>query len=92
MQEAATGGLMPDLTLYFRLPVELGLSRVQCRGTGKDRIESARLEFHQQVDRGYEALAAADPARIVPVDAGLPGRVVSRICLSVIKERMPNNG
>jgi dTMP kinase len=85
MQEAATGGLMPDLTLYLRLPVELGLARVQGRGTGEDRIESARLEFHRQVAKGYEAIAEADPARIVPVPAGMPVGMVTRFCIDVIK-------
>jgi dTMP kinase len=64
----ATGNLRPDVTLYFDLPLEIGLARVSQRGA-RDRLESEVREFHERVRNGYLALASAEPARWVRIDA-----------------------
>jgi dTMP kinase len=64
----ATGGLRPDLTLFFDLPLEIGLARVIRRG-GRDRLESEVREFHERVRNGYLELAAAEPERWIRIDA-----------------------
>jgi len=64
----ATGGLRPDLTLFFDLPLEIGLARVVRRG-GRDRLESEVREFHERVRNGYLELAAAEPNRWIRIDA-----------------------
>jgi dTMP kinase len=67
----ATGGLRPDLTLLFDVPVEIGLAR-------KADAEMTRFEahfdraYHERVRAGYLALAAAEPDRWVIVDASAP--------------------
>jgi dTMP kinase len=67
----ATGGLVPDLTLYLDLPVEVGLRR-KAGGSGDawNRMEQMALAYHQQVRSGYLAMAAAEPARWQVIDAG----------------------
>ncbi len=64
----ATGGLRPDLTLFFDLPLEIGLARVVRRG-GRDRLEAEVREFHERVRNGYLELAAAEPDRWIRIDA-----------------------
>ena len=64
----ATGGLRPDLTLFFDLPLEVGLARVSQRGS-RDRLESEVREFHERVRNGYLELLAAEPGRWVRIDA-----------------------
>jgi dTMP kinase len=64
----ATGGLRPDLTLFFDLPVEVGLDRVGRRGS-RDRIESEVREFYVRAREGYLALATEEPHRWVRIDA-----------------------
>jgi len=64
----ATGGLRPDLTLFFDLPLEVGLARVVRRGV-RDRLESEVREFHERVRNGYLKLAAAEPDRWIRIDA-----------------------
>jgi len=64
----ATGGLRPDLTLFFELPLEIGLARVSQRGK-RDRLESEVREFHERVHRGYQKLLAAEPDRWIRIDA-----------------------
>jgi len=69
----ATGGLMPDRTVLFDLPVEAGLER-RATGAASDftRFESTEqhdLTFHQRVRDGYLEMAAADPERWRVIDA-----------------------
>jgi dTMP kinase len=74
----ATGGLRPDLTLFFDLPLEIGLARVSQRGK-RDRLESEVREFHERVHRGYQKLLAAEPDRWIRIDArGSPDEVEAR--------------
>ena len=81
----ATGGLQPHLTLWLDLPPEVGLARAKAR----DRLEQERLEFHRRVYQGFQALAAAEPQRIVRVDAqGSPAEVAARLW-SVVEPRLP---
>jgi dTMP kinase len=67
LQDLATGGLKPDLTLLLDLDVLVGLERIHRRAIGSeqglDRIECEKVDFHQRVRRGYLALAAEDPGR-----------------------------
>ncbi len=62
----ATAGLSSDLTLWLDVPVEVGLGRRRGRG---DRIEAADLAFHERVRGGFAQLAAAEPERIVRIEA-----------------------
>ena len=83
---AATGGLMPDLTVFIDVPVEVGLARVGKRGA-HDRLESEVREFHERVREGYRALAAAEPARWVTIDGQADAAVVERQVAAAVAER-----
>jgi dTMP kinase len=94
LNEFATGGLWPDMTLLFDVPVELGLARAGARnreeGTGvsEGRFEAERLDFHQRVRAGYLALAAEHPGRYAVVDASAPTDAVLRQALGLVRERL----
>ncbi len=93
LNQLATGGLEPDLTLWLDLPPELGLARARSRPTPQDlqsvaakgspaadAMEQEQLNFHQRLYQGFQALAAAEPERIVRIDAqGSPQEVAERI-------------
>lgn len=66
LNHLATGGLQPQLTLWLDLAPEVGLARSRLG----DKLEQEHLEFHRRVYRGFQALAAAEPQRIVRIDAG----------------------
>ena len=67
----ATGGLTPNLTVLLDLDPVVGLSRAGARSR-PDRLEAAALSFHQAVRAGFLALAAAEPARYLVLDATRP--------------------
>ena len=92
--EFATGGLVPDMTLLFDVPAELGLARAKERNreegsaVSEGRFEAERLEFHQRVRAGYLELAAQHPKRYAVVDASLPTDAVLRQALGLVSERL----
>lgn len=65
------GGLRPDLTLVFDLPVEVGLARAQARGR-LDRFEQEAQAFFEAVRRTYLERASLAPGRYRVLDAGQP--------------------
>ena len=65
----ATGGLTPDLTLLFDLPVEKGLARRRRHATEQNRLDRETRQFHNRVRDGFLDLAAHDPNRIKVIDA-----------------------
>ena len=66
LNNLATGGKKPDLTLVFDVDVETSMKRV---GKEKDRMESAGIDFHNRVRNGYLELAKQEPDRIKVLDA-----------------------
>lgn len=89
--ELATGGLTPDLTLFFDVPVDLGLGRVTARGS-RDRLETEERAFHERVRAGYEALIEADPKRWVRIDASGPTEEVTASMFAEMARRGVANG
>ena len=84
LQEFATGGRWPDLTLLLDIPVVAGLAR-------KQRDEQTRFEagfdaaYHERVRSGYLAMAAAEPERWVVIDATAPVEAVVERALAAIE-------
>ena len=57
----ATGGFMPDLTIFLDIPPETAFRRIASeRKEERDRIEIQPLTFHERVYEGYAALIKAD--------------------------------
>jgi dTMP kinase len=77
----ATAGLVPDLTLYVRLEPQLGAARRD----GADRLEQAGDDFFARVVAAYDALAAAEPERIVVLDGSQPPERVLAAALGALK-------
>jgi dTMP kinase len=59
LNEIATDGLTPDLTIWLDANPSVALKRVSKRGA-VDRIEDEKLEFHEKVRYGYQTIWDAD--------------------------------
>lgn len=64
-----TDGLVPDLTLLFDVPSELGLARINQNADREvNRLDLEAVELHQRVRSGYGEIAEQD-SRVVRIDA-----------------------
>jgi dTMP kinase len=78
LNELATGGLKPDLTLLFDLDAETGLERTRRRGdeagaaARPDRLDQEPVEFHNRVRKAYLEIAAREPQRFRVIPATGP--------------------
>ena len=83
LNSLASGGLSPDLTLLFDLPVETALSRIMQRKqkdgskVAEGRFDACARAFHEEVRRAFLELAAEDP-RFCVLDAAQPFAEVVR--------------
>ncbi|GAG23204.1 unnamed protein product, partial [marine sediment metagenome] len=67
VNNVATHGVKPDLTVLLDVPVEAGLIRKKT--ARRDRFEREALAFHHRMHEGYLKLAAKEPERWLVVDA-----------------------
>lgn len=88
LNDFATDGIKPDLTLLFDVPSEIGIARINQNVNREiNRLDLEKLEMHQKVRQGYLELAKANPDRIVLIDASKPLDDVVDEAYRVIKER-----
>ncbi|MDH7601980.1 MAG: dTMP kinase [Armatimonadota bacterium] len=84
LNDYATAGLKPHLTLLLDLPPEVGLARTR----EVDRFSREGIEFHHVVREGYLAIAKQEPGRFVVIDAQRPFNEVAALALEVINSRL----
>lgn len=69
----AVGETRPVLTLLLDVPLAVSESRRRTRLANeppqRDRLEEADRGFFERVEKGFRAMAAAEPARIKAIDA-----------------------
>jgi dTMP kinase len=83
----ATGGRTPDLTVLLDMDPMAGLSR---RARSADRLEAEPADFHLRVRAGFQALARAEPARYLVLDADRRPEQITREIQERIRELLPD--
>jgi dTMP kinase len=83
----ATGGRVPDLTILLDMDPMAGLQR---RTRSADRLEAEPADFHQRVRAGFQALAQAEPARYLVLDADRPPEQITRDIQNRIRGLLPD--
>ncbi|ETY75238.1 dTMP kinase [Lactiplantibacillus fabifermentans] len=90
MNQFATEGLTPDLTLYFDVDAEVGLQRIQTHRQDEiNRLDVEALSFHHKVQAAYLKLLAQYPDRIKRLDASQPLEQVVTQALQVLTTTLP---
>ena len=88
LQEFATNGLLPDLTLLLDVPVEVGLERTR-RRTEWNRFEDTEdRAFFEQVRDAYLRLAADEPERFAIVNGSGSVDDADREIREVVEQRL----
>jgi dTMP kinase len=90
LNDIASQGIKPDLTLLFDCPAEIGLSRTAQRqsrtasGRNEDRFEREKIEFHERVRAGFLELARAESHRFRIIDAARSAEEVRQEIKNII--------
>jgi len=88
LNQFATDGLKPDLTLYFDIDVKEGLARIaRDQEREVNRLDLEGLDLHERVRQGYLTILEKEPERVVKIDASQPLEQVVADSLAIIKER-----
>ncbi len=98
LNDVATGGLSPDVTVLLDLPVGDGLRRRP--SNARDRFD-AELPvegeadgglgipgFHERVRQGFLAMAREEPQRWLVLDGALPAREISSLVWDAVLVRL----
>lgn len=91
LNDFATDGRKPDLTLYFDVESEIGLARI-AKNTEREvnRLDLEKLDMHKRVREGYLALTEQEK-RIVTIDASRELADVVSETLHTILEQLAKN-
>lgn len=90
MNQFATEGFLPDLTIYLLVDPKVGIER-KSHQKELDRLEHEKLAFHEKVYNGYLNLAKRFSDRVVIIDGNCSISEecsnVNKVVLAFIKER-----
>jgi dTMP kinase len=92
LNRAATGGLVPDLTLLYDVPPEVGLARRESAAGETNRLDREPADFHLRVRRCFLDLASAAPERWVVLDATATPDELERLGWAVLERRLAAAG
>lgn len=89
MNQFATDGYYPDLTLLFDVDPRIGLKRIAAnKGREVNRLDLEKIEFHDSVRQTFLGLAKRFPERFVVLDASKPFEEVVQDAYKAITERL----
>jgi len=89
MNQFATEGYYPDLTLLFDLDPRIGLARIAAnKGREVNRLDLEKIDFHDSVRQTFLSLAKRFPERFVILDASKPFDEVVQDAYHAIKDRL----
>jgi dTMP kinase len=89
MNQFATEGLEPDLTILFDIEPEIGLKRIAANsGREVNRLDVEKLSFHHKVLDAFHLLAKQNPNRYYVIDASKSPEEVAQEALAAIEQRL----
>ena len=87
----ATGGLKPDLTLFFDISVPTAFGRMSARGESgekSNRMDFETVEFYERVRQSYLDIAKRERKRFQVIDASGPVEEIQRRVLEMVTESL----
>jgi dTMP kinase len=96
MIDLAVGDTRPNLTIVLNIAPEIRELRHAMRQSTmpfmRDRIEEADRSFFDRVDKGFAAVAAAEPERVRALDASGSIESVSSRIWDLVRPVLPKIG
>ena len=86
----AVGETVPDLTIYFDLPLEQGFERTRKRYADKeifDRFESQKIDFYRRIEQGFKDIVRNNNERVKLIDASLSIEEVHQQICRLVNEQ-----
>lgn len=83
----ATGGLKPDLTLFFDLPIGAAINRAAANSADDrktNRMDTETADFYTRVRDAYLKIAKDEPERVRTIDAARPMEDIHRDVAAII--------
>ncbi|MBM7635128.1 dTMP kinase [Geomicrobium sediminis] len=90
INDFAIQGRMPDITLLFDLPVEVGQARIHGNARETNRLDDEKVDFHLTVRKAYLELASQNNERYRIINAEAPIRSVIEEVTQVIEDFIVN--
>ena len=89
LNQYATDGFYPDLTLLFDLDPRVGMARIAANNNREvNRLDLEKIDFHDNVRKTFLALAERFKDRFVILDASKPFDEVVQDAYRAIKDRL----
>ena len=89
MNQYATDGFYPDLTLLFDIDPRIGLQRIAAnKGREVNRLDLEKIDFHDNVRKTFLELAKRFSDRFVVLDASKPFDEVVQDAYRAIKDKL----
>lgn len=84
LNEVASSGIRPDLTILLDMPVEASLRRKTKRHN--DRFDAETVEFHQRIRNGFLKLAGEKGNRWLIIDGLLSKKMISALIWEKVEQ------
>ena len=85
----ATEGTFPDLTLLFDIDPQIGLARIAANANREvNRLDLEKLDFHNKVRNTFLELAKRYPERFIVIDASKSREEVAEATLKAMLSRI----
>lgn len=91
MNQFAIADLMPQVTFYLDVPIEVGFERIYANKDREiNRLDLEKKEFHETVVEGYRQVIERFPERIVVINANQAVEEVTEAIIQTLKQRFPD--
>ncbi len=88
VNEIATGGLKPDLTILIDLTPKAAFGRAHKRASAKDRMENKDLTFYNKVYKGFKDIANHNKKRFVVIKGTLTIEEISQAIRKTVNKKL----
>lgn len=91
MNQFAIADLMPQVTFYLDVPIEVGFERIYANKDREiNRLDLEKKEFHETVVEGYRQVIERFPERIVVINANQAVEEVTEAIIQTLKQSFPD--